>query len=70
VGGRTPLSTETRILATDEAARRRFGRYWVVIRPGSAAIRVVWLWAIRTRAERAQTAASASSSRSTSSSVV
>src|SRR4051812_30759241 len=33
------LTTETRVLATDEASRRRFGRYWRVIRPGSGLIR-------------------------------
>jgi hypothetical protein len=53
VAGGTVLSTETRIRATDEAARRRFGRYWRVIMPGSAAIRRAWLRAIRKRAERA-----------------
>ena len=37
------LSTETRIHATDEASRRRFGRYWRVIKPFSGVIRLVWL---------------------------
>ena len=46
------LSTETRIQATDAAARRRFGLYWRLIMPGSAAIRRAWLRAIRKRAER------------------
>lgn len=50
--GRSVLTTETRVLATDGQARRRFLRYWRVIRPGSAAIRVAWLRAIRRRAER------------------
>jgi hypothetical protein len=45
------LTTETRVLATDEAARRRFGRYWRVIRLGSAAIRRSWLRAAGRRAE-------------------
>ena len=67
--GATLLSTETRILAADEAARRSFLRYWRVIHPGSALIRRVWLRAIARRA--AQTSAeSASSSPSTSASVV
>lgn len=48
----TLLSTETRIVATDEYARRRFGRYWRVIRVGSVAIRWAWLRAIRRRALR------------------
>ncbi len=52
-GGGTLLTTETRILATDETARRSFGRYWRVIRPGSGAIRWAWLRAIARRARRA-----------------
>ena len=48
----TLVRTETRILATDERARRSFGRYWRIVRPGSALIRVAWLRAIRRRAER------------------
>jgi hypothetical protein len=52
-GGGTLLTTETRIQATDEHARRSFRRYWRVIYPGSAAIRRAWLRAIRRRAERA-----------------
>jgi hypothetical protein len=65
----TRLSTETRVLACDAWARRRFGCYWRLIYPGSAAIRIAWLRAIRGRAERSQPA-NASSSRSTSPSVV
>ena len=45
------LTTETRVLATDEAARRRFLRYWRVIRLGSVAIRRSWLRAAAHRAE-------------------
>jgi hypothetical protein len=47
------LTTETRMAATDEASRRRFGRYWRVIRPGSGAIRRSWLRAAARRAEAA-----------------
>jgi hypothetical protein len=50
--GGTRLTTETRVHATDAAARRRFSRYWRVIKPGSVAIRLAWLRAIRRRAER------------------
>jgi len=50
-GGRTVLSTETRVVATDPSARRRFRRYWRVVYPGSAVIRIAWLRAIRERAE-------------------
>lgn len=46
------LSTETRVLLTDAAARRSFRRYWVVIRPFSGLIRRLWLRAIKRRAER------------------
>jgi hypothetical protein len=45
------LSTETRVEATDEASRRRFGRYWRVIRPGSGLIRRSWLRAAARHAE-------------------
>ncbi len=45
------LSTETRMLATNEAARRKFRRYWLVIRPFSGLIRRVWLRAIKRRAQ-------------------
>ena len=51
--GQCRLTTETRVYATDAATTRLFGRYWRVIYPGSALIRVMWLRAIRTRAERA-----------------
>jgi hypothetical protein len=52
IGDRTVVTTETRVAATDETARRSFGRYWRVVGPGSALIRVAWLRAIRRRAER------------------
>jgi hypothetical protein len=45
------LSTETRVFATDDVARRAFTRYWRVIYPGSSLLRVMWLRAIRARAE-------------------
>ncbi|MDQ6829806.1 MAG: hypothetical protein M3081_13175 [Gemmatimonadota bacterium] len=50
--GGTRLSTETRIFATDPAARRRFAAYWRLIYPGSALIRRGWLQAVRRRAEQ------------------
>jgi hypothetical protein len=49
--GWVALTTETRVLATNDRAKRRFGRYWHVIYPGSALIRVMWLKAIKARAE-------------------
>jgi hypothetical protein len=45
------VGTETRIAATDEAARRRFGRYWRLIGPFSGVTRREMLAAIRRRAE-------------------
>ncbi|HEY6731641.1 MAG TPA: hypothetical protein VI039_11530 [Solirubrobacterales bacterium] len=45
------LSTETRIAATDAKARRRFGLYWLAIRPGSGLIRREWLRALDRRAQ-------------------
>lgn len=48
----TRLKTETRIHATDSVSRRRFARYWRVIRPGSGLIRRSWLRAAKRRAER------------------
>jgi hypothetical protein len=44
------LVTETRIQATDAAAHRAFGRYWLVVRPGSGLIRRSFLRAVRRRA--------------------
>jgi hypothetical protein len=49
--GGTELSSETRVLATDPATRRRFARYWRLIRPGSSAIRWELLAAVQVRAE-------------------
>src|SRR5262249_21750384 len=44
------LTTETRVLLTDEDSRRAFGRYWLLIRPFSGLIRRQWLAAIARRA--------------------
>jgi hypothetical protein len=44
------LSTETRIAGTDAHARRRFGLYWLLVRPGSGLIRREWLGAIARQA--------------------
>lgn len=52
-GGRTRLTTETRVQPTDEAAARRFKPYWWAIRAGSGLIRHDMLRAVRRRAERA-----------------
>lgn len=47
--GACRVTSETRILATDEGARSSFTRYWRVIYPGSALIRVLWLDAVERR---------------------
>lgn len=52
-GGRTRLTTATRVFATDAGTRRAFAVYWRLIYPGSALIRRMWLRAIRERAEGA-----------------
>ena len=49
--GTCVVSTETRVYATDEGSRRRFAAYWRLINLGSAFIRVMWLRAIKRRAE-------------------
>jgi hypothetical protein len=50
-GGGARLETETRVFLTDPASRRRFGAYWLVIRPFSGLIRRNWLCAAKRRAE-------------------
>ena len=49
--GPSLLSTETRVHVADPAARRKFRRYWRVIRPFSGLIRILLLRAARKRAE-------------------
>jgi hypothetical protein len=44
------VATETRVLASDADARRRFRAYWLVVRPWSGAVRREWLRAIERRA--------------------
>ena len=46
------LETETRVFLTDAASRRRFGAYWLLIRPFSGLTRRLWLRAAKRRAER------------------
>jgi hypothetical protein len=45
------LSTETRVHVADRAARRKFRRYWLVVRPFSGLIRRRVLRAAKQRAE-------------------
>lgn len=51
-GSGSRIVTETRIAGTDADATRKFRRYWLLIRPGSGAIRRSWLKAIRRRLAR------------------
>jgi hypothetical protein len=48
--GDASLSTETRVHVADSAARRKFRRYWFVIRPFSGLIRILFLRAARRKA--------------------
>lgn len=49
--GPSRLSTETRVHVPDPASRRKFRRYWLVIKPFSGLIRILFLRAARRRAE-------------------
>ena len=51
-GENTILSTETRIWAPDEKTRKKFAIYWGLISFGSGWIRIMWLNAIKRRAEK------------------
>ncbi len=48
----TLLGTETRVLCTDAASRRKFRLYWALIGPFSGLTRIMWLAAVRAAAER------------------
>ncbi len=52
--GSVRLSTETRVHVFDPRTRRKFGFYWRLISLGSGFIRVLWLKAVKRRAERDQ----------------
>lgn len=49
---RSVLRTETRVVPTDEEARRRFRRYWLFARTGIVLIRLLLLPGVRREAER------------------
>ncbi|WP_346620975.1 hypothetical protein [Blastococcus montanus] len=49
-GSGTELSSETRVASTDAETRRRFDRYWRLVRPGSSAIRWEVLTAVELKA--------------------
>ena len=46
-GGRTVLSTETRVTCGDPASRRKFRAYWFFVRPFSGLIRLLMLRAVK-----------------------
>lgn len=50
--GATRLSTETRVLCTDDESRRKFLRYWRLIGPFSGLTRIEMLRIVRNAAER------------------
>jgi len=50
-GAQSLLTTETRVHVPDAAARRKFRRYWRVVRPFSGLTRILLLRATRRRAE-------------------
>ena len=49
---RTRFRTQTRVVATDDAARRKFRRYWRMFGMGIVLIRLLLLPAVRREAER------------------
>ena len=49
--GWSTVTTETRVLATDDLTRRGMARYWRLIVPGSGLLRFQWLDGIKKRAE-------------------
>lgn len=49
--GWSTLTTETRVMATDDLTRHGMGRYWRLIVPGSGLLRLQWLQGIKKRAE-------------------
>ena len=50
-GGSSTISTETRVVATDDSTRTGMSRYWRLIVPGSGLLRRQWLDGIKKRAE-------------------
>jgi hypothetical protein len=50
--GTVRCTTETRIYAANPATKKKFAFYWRVISMGSGFVRVMWLNAIKRRAER------------------
>jgi hypothetical protein len=55
-GGQSIFRTETRAVATDSTARRKFRRYWSLVSPGIVLIRWMMLVPVRAAAVRANRA--------------
>lgn len=51
-GDKTLVGTETRIWLPDEKTRKKFAIYWRIISIGSGLIRIMWLNAIKRKAEK------------------
>ncbi len=49
VGAHTRIETQTSVVATDAPSRRAFGRYWLLVRAGSGAIRRAMLRGVARR---------------------
>lgn len=49
--GGTVLQTETRVICGDDASRRKFAAYWLLVRPFSGLIRLIMLRNVRRAAE-------------------
>lgn len=49
--GRTMLRTETRVICGDDASRRKFLAYWLIVRPFSGLIRLIMLRSVRRACE-------------------
>jgi hypothetical protein len=62
--GGSIFRTETRAVATDQAARARFRRYWALVSPGIALIRQLSLRPLKLEAERRAARAVATAKRS------
>lgn len=53
-GSGSRIFTETRVACTSRGASRKFRIYWLLIKPGSAAIRRSWLGSVRRRSASPQ----------------
>jgi len=59
--GQTILQTETRVVCGDDASRKKFLAYWLVVRPFSGLIRLIMLRSVRKLSETRALAARSNS---------